>query len=79
VAPDSGRDLFRAFNAWIGHIRGGLAVATIVTCAAFSAVSGSVIATTATIATVAIPEMRAHKYKDSLAAGCVASGSTLGF
>jgi tripartite ATP-independent transporter DctM subunit len=73
-----GRDLFRAFNAWIGHIRGGLAVATIVTCAAFSAVSGSVIATTATIATVAIPEMRAHKYKDSLAAGCVASGSTLG-
>ncbi|SMP62750.1 TRAP transporter large permease [Anoxynatronum buryatiense] len=73
-----GRDLFRAFNAWLGHIRGGLSIATVVTCAAFAAVSGSVIATTATIATVAVPEMRAMKYKDSLIAGCVASGSTLG-
>lgn len=73
-----GRDLFRAFNAWIGHIRGGLSVATIVTCSAFAAVSGSAIATTATISKVAVPEMRSHKYKDSLAAGCVAAGSTLG-
>jgi len=73
-----GKDLFRTFNAWLGHIRGGLSIATVVTCAAFAAVSGSVIATTATIATVAVPEMRAMKYKDSLIAGCVASGSTLG-
>lgn len=73
-----GRDLFRAFNAWLGHIRGGLAIAAIATCAAFAAVSGSVIATTATIANVAVPEMRAADYKDSLSSGCVASGSTLG-
>ncbi len=73
-----GSDLFKGFNAWLGHIRGGLAIATIATCAAFAAVSGSVIATTATIANVAVPEMRAKKYHDSLSAGCVASGSTLG-
>ncbi len=73
-----GRDLFRVFNAWFGHLRGGLSIASIVACAGFAAVSGSAIATTATISSVAVPEMRAHKYKDSLAAGCVAAGSTLG-
>jgi len=73
-----GGDLFKGFNAWLGHIRGGLAMATIATCAAFAAVSGSVIATTATIANVAVPEMRAMKYDDRLSSGCVASGSTLG-
>jgi len=73
-----GKDMFKAFNAWFGHIRGGLAIAAIVTCAAFAAVSGSVIATTATIAVIAVPEMRRMKYADSLAAGSVASGSTLG-
>lgn len=73
-----GKDMFKAFNAWFGHVRGGLAIASIVTCAAFAAVSGSVIATTATIAVIAVPEMRRMKYHDSLAAGSVASGSTLG-
>jgi tripartite ATP-independent transporter DctM subunit len=73
-----GRDLFRVFNAWLGHIRGGLSVAAIISCAGFAAVSGSAIATAATISSVAVPEMRAQKYKDSLAAGCVAAGSTLG-
>lgn len=73
-----GKDMFHAFNAWFGHIRGGLAIAAIITCAAFAAVSGSVIATTATIAVIAVPEMRRMKYADSLAAGSVASGSTLG-
>jgi len=73
-----GRDMFKAFNAWFGHIKGGLAIAAIITCAAFAAVSGSVIATTATIAVIAVPEMRRMKYADSLAAGSVASGSTLG-
>ncbi|MBN2625233.1 MAG: TRAP transporter large permease [Spirochaetales bacterium] len=73
-----GQDMFKAFNAWFGHIKGGLAIASIVTCAAFAAVSGSVIATTATIAVIAVPEMRRMKYDDSLAAGSVASGSTLG-
>jgi tripartite ATP-independent transporter DctM subunit len=73
-----GKDMFKAFDAWFGHIHGGLAIASIVTCAAFAAVSGSVIATTATIAVIAVPEMRRMKYHDSLAAGSVASGSTLG-
>ena len=77
-AAGIGEDLFKAFNAWFGHIRGGLAIASIITCAAFAAVSGSVIATTATIAVIAVPEMRRMKYDDSLAAGSVASGSTLG-
>lgn len=73
-----GKDMFAAFNAWFGHIKGGLAIAAIITCAAFAAVSGSVIATTATIAVIAVPEMRRMKYADSLAAGSVAAGSTLG-
>ncbi|HYE67153.1 MAG TPA: TRAP transporter large permease [Anaerovoracaceae bacterium] len=73
-----GKDLFVAFNSLLGRFRGGLAMATIGTCAAFASVSGSVIATTATIAPVAVPEMRRNNYHDSLAAGVVASGSTLG-
>lgn len=73
-----GRDLFVAFNSLLGRFRGGLAMATIGTCAAFASVSGSVIATTATIAPVAVPEMKRNNYHDSLAAGVVASGSTLG-
>lgn len=72
------RRLFDAFNAWFGHVRGGLAIATIGASAFFSAVSGSNIGTAATIGKVAVPEMRTHKYKDSLAAGCVAAGGTLG-
>ena len=73
-----GQDLFVAFNSLLGRFRGGLAMATVATCAAFASVSGSVIATTATIAPVAVPEMRRNHYHDSLAAGVVASGSTLG-
>jgi len=73
-----GQDLFIAFNSLLGRFRGGLAMATVATCAAFASVSGSVIATTATIAPVAVPEMRRNNYHDSLAAGVVASGSTLG-
>jgi tripartite ATP-independent transporter DctM subunit len=72
------RRLFDAFNAWLGHVRGGLAIASITACAFFSAVSGSNIGTAATIGKVAVPEMRTHKYKDTLAAGCVAAGGTLG-
>ena len=72
------RRLFDAFNAWFGHIRGGLAIATVAASAFFSAVSGSNIGTAATIGKVAVPEMRLRKYKDSLSAGCVAAGGTLG-
>jgi tripartite ATP-independent transporter DctM subunit len=72
------RRLFDAFNAWLGHIRGGLAIASITACAFFAAVSGSNIGTAATIGKVAVPEMRTHKYKDSFSAGSVAAGGTLG-
>lgn len=71
-------ELFDASNAWLGHHRGGLAMATIATCAGFSAVSGSSLATAATMARATIPSMRRYKYSDSLAAGSVAAGGTMG-
>lgn len=73
-----GRDLYQAVDAWMGHLRGGLAMATIGACAAFSAVSGSATATAATMGTIALPEMKRYNYKDSLATACVAAGGTLG-
>lgn len=73
-----GRDLYRAVDTWMRHLRGGLAIATIGACAAFAAVSGSTTATAATMGAVALPEMKRYKYKDSLATACVAAGGTLG-
>lgn len=71
-------DLFRLANAWLGHRRGGLAVATIGGCAAFGAVCGSSIATVATMTRVALPEMLRRGYRPELAAGSIAAGGTLG-
>ncbi|MBN2041995.1 MAG: TRAP transporter large permease [Spirochaetes bacterium] len=71
-------DIYKTFYNWMGHMRGGLAMATIVACAFFSAVSGSSLATAATMGMVAIPEMLKYKYNPSLATGAVASGGTLG-
>ncbi len=71
-------ELYDAANAFLGHRRGGLAMATIVACGGFSAVSGSSVATAATMGRVAIPEMRRFGYSDRLAAGAVAAGGTLG-
>ena len=71
-------DLYDAADAWLGHHRGGLAMATIAACGGFAAVSGSSLATAATMAKVAIPSMRKYKYSDSLAAGTVAAGGTMG-
>ncbi|MCL1809828.1 MAG: TRAP transporter large permease [Clostridiales bacterium] len=73
-----GRVLFSAFHAWFGHMRGGLAIASIVASAFFAAVSGSVIGTAATIGKIAAPEMLSRDYKDTLAAGSIAAGGTLG-
>ena len=70
--------LYQALQALIGHWRGGLASATIGACALFGAVCGSSLATAATMARVAIPEMRALGYDDRLSAGVVAAGGTLG-
>ncbi|MDA0238692.1 MAG: TRAP transporter large permease [Proteobacteria bacterium] len=71
-------ELYDATNAWLGHRRGGLAMATVAACGGFAAVSGSSLATAATMAKVAMPAMRKHGYQDSLAAGSVAAGGTLG-
>jgi tripartite ATP-independent transporter DctM subunit len=71
-------ELFRAANAMIGHWRGGLGLATIAACAGFAAISGSSVATAATFATVAYPEMRRHDYPKSFSTGVIAAGGTLG-
>ena len=63
---------------WFGHYRGGLAITTIMACAAFSAISGSNTATAATMSSVAIPEMKKYNYHPMLNAGAVVAGSTLG-
>ena len=72
------RQLFDAARACVGHRRGGLAVSTIGGCAGFSAVCGSSIATGATMAAVALPEMRRYGYSGALATGALAAGGTLG-
>ena len=70
--------LYSAAYKWVGHIRGGLAMATVMACAAFSAICGSNAATAATMSTVALPEMKKYKYNPKLSTGTVACGSTLG-
>jgi len=72
------QELFRAAYAFIGHLRGGLAMATIVACGGFGAICGSSIATAATFAKVAYPSMKRYGYSDALATGAIASGGTLG-
>jgi tripartite ATP-independent transporter DctM subunit len=71
-------ELYRASNAFLGHRRGGLAMATIVACGGFSAICGSSLATAATMSKVAMPEMRRFGYSDSLATASIAAGGTLG-
>lgn len=73
-----GKDLFSAVQSWIGHLPGGLGVATILSCGIFSAVSGSSVATAATIGTVAIPEMTKRGYPKHFVYGLLAAGGTLG-
>ncbi len=70
--------LFNAAHKFIGHLPGGLAVATIGACAAFSAICGSTSATAATMASVTLPEMKKYNYDPSLATGVVAAGGSLG-
>src|ERR1700752_2563213 len=72
------RELFRAANTFVGHLRGGFAFATIVACGGFAAITGSSVATAATFSTVAYPEMRRFNYPQSIAAGTIAAGGTLG-
>jgi tripartite ATP-independent transporter DctM subunit len=70
--------LYRAAYKWVGHIRGGIAMATVLACSAFSAICGSNAATAATMTTVALPQMRKFNYHPKLSTGAIACGSTLG-
>ena len=77
-ASGMSRELFRAANAWAGHLPGGMAIATIFACGGFAAINGSSIASAATMTQVALPEMRRIGYDAGLSAGVVAAGGTLG-
>jgi tripartite ATP-independent transporter DctM subunit len=77
-AADASRDFFDLAARFLGHRRGGLAVASVAGCAGFGSINGSSLATTATIGLVALPEMRRRGYSDALATGSVAAGGTLG-
>lgn len=72
------RDLYNAAHSWFGHMKGGLASATIVGCAGFSALSGSSLAAALTMGRVSLPEMQRFNYDNSLATGAIAAGGTLG-
>ena len=73
-----GRDLFEAVQSWVGHWPGGLGIATLLSCGLFSAISGSSVATAATVGTVAIPEMTKRGYGKPFVFGLLAAGGTLG-
>jgi tripartite ATP-independent transporter DctM subunit len=70
--------LYQAAYQWVGRFRGGLSMATVLACGAFSAVSGSSLATAATMGAVSLPEMKRYKYADTLATGSIAAGGTIG-
>jgi len=72
------RDLFRAANAWLGWMRGGVAMSAIAACAGFGAVCGSSLATASTLGQVALPELRRYRYSPTLATGTLAAGGVLG-
>jgi C4-dicarboxylate transporter, DctM subunit len=72
------KELYQAAYVFVGHLRGGLAMATIIACAGFGAICGSSIATAATMTKVAYPQMKAKGYSDELATGSIAAGGTLG-
>src|SRR5437660_3587614 len=72
------RELFRGANAFVGHLKGGLGIATIAACGGFAAICGSSVATAATFSKVAYPEMRSYGYPQSFATGVIAAGGTLG-
>ncbi len=72
------KELFSAGRAWLGHRKGGLALASITACAGFAAINGSSVSTAATMTQVALPEMRRAGYHPGFSAGLIAAGGTLG-
>jgi tripartite ATP-independent transporter DctM subunit len=77
-ASGMSRELFRAANAWLGHLPGGMAMATVLACGGFAAINGSSVASAAAMTTVALPEMRRIGYNPGFSAGVIAAGGTLG-
>ncbi len=75
---DVNSKLYNTAYKWLGQIRGGIAMATVMACAGFAAISGSNTATAATMTSVAFPEMQKYKYNPILTTGSIAAGSTLG-
>lgn len=73
-----GSDIFDTIYKWVGHFRGGIAQTTVIACACFAAISGSSLATAATLGAVSLPEMKKYKYDDSLATGSIAAGGSIG-
>ena len=71
------RDLYLAASNWMSHIKGGLAMATVVACGIFGAMSGASVAAASVMSRIAMPEMRRHGYSDELAAGSIGIGATL--
>lgn len=78
TASGLSREMFKAADAFLGHLRGGLGIATVVACGGFAAICGSSVATAATFSTVAYPEMRRFGYPQSFSTGVIAAGGTLG-
>jgi C4-dicarboxylate transporter, DctM subunit len=72
------QDLFRAASAWLGHLKGGMAMSAVGACAGFGAICGSSLATASTMGQVILPELRRHGYEPALATGTLAAGGTLG-
>src|ERR1700751_533187 len=71
------RDLYAAASAWLSHIKGGRAIATVFACGIFGAMSGASTAAASVMSKIAMPEMRPHGYSDELAAGAIGIGATL--
>ena len=78
VVADMSKDVYSATYKWFGHLPGGVAIATTAACAGFAAICGDAITGTATMATIALPEMRKYNYSMEHASGCIAAGGTLG-
>jgi C4-dicarboxylate transporter DctM subunit len=72
------KDAFTAINKWVGHLYGGLAMATVGACAAFGAVCGSHVATALTMCSIALPQMRKFGYNDQFSLGCISAAGNLG-
>jgi tripartite ATP-independent transporter DctM subunit len=73
-----GQDLYLAAHKWLGHLRGGMAVATVGACAGFASIVGESVSATATMGAIAFPEMHKYKYNDALSTGSITGGASLG-